>query len=313
MNIVITIRIFFKGLKNAHSLATHIYEKGSQTLCDAISEVEKLKAVQQLTATIIPSSTVKMMSNEKDHCFQCQEEGHITWKCPNIRCFECDKYGHIVMDCPTQDTSFGNPSKTSPTQTSQKLPCQIKLKVPPWRQIQAKSFQITIPFSQTLQLKSSWFIRGCTRSQHSHSTYRDYSHQSHCDTPHWPHCRSSTHRRSSVYHSRDHSRSHSCPSYKSSRWDLHRSHSHSSRSWGKPHLKNNLMVKIEDPHMDYYSSDEHSSDSGEEANHLNWMSPLQVVTPMDREGYLHMTRLQWHSSWIVQPLQYMQENAIWLL
>ena len=31
----------------------------------------------------------------------------------------------------------------------------------------------------------------------------------------------------------------------------------------------NLRVKIEDPHMDYYSYDEHSSDSGEESDHLN--------------------------------------------
>ena len=69
-----TIKIFIKGLKNAHSLATHIYEKGPQTLTDAISEVEKLNAVQQLTAMIIPPSTVKMMSNEEDCCFQCQEQ-----------------------------------------------------------------------------------------------------------------------------------------------------------------------------------------------------------------------------------------------
>ena len=40
-----TIRIFVKGLKMpAYSLATHIYEKGPQTLTDAISEVEKLNA-----------------------------------------------------------------------------------------------------------------------------------------------------------------------------------------------------------------------------------------------------------------------------
>ena len=37
-----------------------------------------------------------------------------------------------------------------------------------------------------------------------------------------------------------------------------------SRSRGKPHLKKNPRVKIEDPHMDYYSSGDHSSDSGEE-------------------------------------------------
>ena len=65
-----TIRIFIKGLKNAHNLATHIYERGPHSLTDAISIIEKLNAVQQLTAMIIPLSTVNMMSNE-DHCFQC--------------------------------------------------------------------------------------------------------------------------------------------------------------------------------------------------------------------------------------------------
>ena len=36
-----TIRIFIKGLKNAHTLATRVYEKGPQSLADAIKEVEK--------------------------------------------------------------------------------------------------------------------------------------------------------------------------------------------------------------------------------------------------------------------------------
>ena len=77
MNDAATIRIFITGLKNAHSLATCIYKKGPQTLTDGISEVEKLNAVQQLTAMIIPLSTVNLMSNEEDHHFQCQELGHI--------------------------------------------------------------------------------------------------------------------------------------------------------------------------------------------------------------------------------------------
>ena len=68
-----TIRIFVKGLKNAHNLAAHVYEKGPQTLADAISEVEKLKLAQQLIATLLPSSTVTLMSNEEDQCFWCQE------------------------------------------------------------------------------------------------------------------------------------------------------------------------------------------------------------------------------------------------
>ena len=73
-----TIRIFVKGLKNAHSLAAQIYEKGPQMLTDAISEVEKLNATQQLIAMIIQASTVNVMSNEEDCCFQCQEQAHVT-------------------------------------------------------------------------------------------------------------------------------------------------------------------------------------------------------------------------------------------
>ena len=36
------IRIFIKGLRNKHTLATRVYEKGPQSLADAIKEVEKL-------------------------------------------------------------------------------------------------------------------------------------------------------------------------------------------------------------------------------------------------------------------------------
>ena len=99
-NIAATIRIFVKGLRNDPTLAAQVYEKGPQTLADAISEVKKLQVTQQLTATLIPSSTVNVMSHEKDHCFQCQESGHIVQHCPNVHCFECDEYGHIVVDCP---------------------------------------------------------------------------------------------------------------------------------------------------------------------------------------------------------------------
>ena len=79
-----TIRIFVKKLKNTDSLATQIYKKGPQTLADTISEVEKLQATQQLTATLIPSSTVNVMSHEEDHCIQCQESGHLACHCLNV-------------------------------------------------------------------------------------------------------------------------------------------------------------------------------------------------------------------------------------
>ena len=73
-----TIRISVKGFKNVHTLAACVYEKGPQTLADTSSEVEKLQAAQQLIATLLPSSTANVMSNEGDQCFQCQELGHIT-------------------------------------------------------------------------------------------------------------------------------------------------------------------------------------------------------------------------------------------
>ena len=72
-----TIRIFVKGLRYAHTLASQVFEKGPQTLADAISEVKELQAAQQLMATLIPSLTVNVMSHEEDQCFQCQESGHI--------------------------------------------------------------------------------------------------------------------------------------------------------------------------------------------------------------------------------------------
>ena len=103
-----TIRIFVKGLKSAHS--AHIYEKGPPTLTDSISEVEKLNATQQLKAMIIPPSTVNVMSNEEDCCFQCQESGHIAQNCPHIGCYKCNNYGHIVMDCPYRIPPAGMPA-----------------------------------------------------------------------------------------------------------------------------------------------------------------------------------------------------------
>ena len=72
-----TIRIFIKGLKNAHTLAKRVYEKGPQSLADAIKEVEKLQATQQLTSTLLPSSSVNTMSSNEDKCFHCQESGHM--------------------------------------------------------------------------------------------------------------------------------------------------------------------------------------------------------------------------------------------
>ena len=77
MNDTATIRIFIKGLRNMHTLATRIYRRDPHTSVEVVTEVEKCNAAKQLTMTIIPSSTVNIMSNKEDQCFQCQEPGHI--------------------------------------------------------------------------------------------------------------------------------------------------------------------------------------------------------------------------------------------
>ena len=109
-----TIRIFLKGLKNAHTIVTKVYEKGPQTLAEAIREVEKLQAAQQLTSSLLPTSSVNTMSSDQEKCFQCQEVGHMACYCPHIRCYDCDNYGHVAMDCPDKILPSGTPAHCRP-------------------------------------------------------------------------------------------------------------------------------------------------------------------------------------------------------
>ena len=44
---------------------------------------------------------------------------------------------------------------------------------------------------------------------------------------------------------------------------------HHSRPQDKLHDKRNLRVMIDDPQMDFYSSDDNSSDSDDDPGHLN--------------------------------------------
>ena len=53
------------------------------------------------------------------------------------------------------------------------------------------------------------------------------------------------------------------------RKNLHKSSSHPSRAQGKLHDKRNPRVTIDDPHMNFYSSADNSSDSEEDSEHLN--------------------------------------------
>ena len=125
-NDTITIRIFLKGLKNAHTIATNVYEKGPQTLSEAIREVEKLQTAQQITSLLLPTSSVNTMSSDNDRCFQCQEVGHMAHYCPHIQCYNCDNYGHVAMDCPDKILPSGTPAhcRTDTNDRSRRSSCR---------------------------------------------------------------------------------------------------------------------------------------------------------------------------------------------
>ena len=268
-NNVATIRIFAKGLKNAHTLAAHVYEKGPQTLADAISKVEKLQAVQQLTATLLPSSAVNVMSNKEDWCFQCQELGHIACHCLNVPCFECDKYGHIVVDCPDRIPPSGTPTHChrQNSNTRSTSGCHHWDK---YRHCRSRSQSQPYRYRSHSHHDSQ---RGHSRSHHKNSGCNHRSTSCHCHSTHCfchdtPHRRSSSHRSSST-HSRDHSQSRPCNAYKPSNKMPYKPSSSSNRTPVKPQDRKHHRVIIDDPQTDYYSTDDTSSDSEDDEGHLN--------------------------------------------
>ena len=268
-----TIRIFVTGLKNTHTLATCVYEKGPQSPADTISKVEKLQAAQQLTATLFPSSTSNVMSNKEDPCFQCQELGHIAHHCPNVCCFECDEYGHMVADCPDRIPPSGTPPCHHRQNSSTRHCTRSTSRHHHWdRYGHSRSRSQSQPHRYRSHSHHNSH-RGHSRSHNRHSGchHRNTSH--HCyNTHHFccntPHQRSSS-CRSSLMHSRDHSRSRPHTAYKPSKKTLFKSSFSSGRTVVKLQDRKHHRVMIDDPQTDYYSSDDTSGDSEGDEGHLN--------------------------------------------
>ena len=266
-----TIRIFLKGLKNAHTIVTKVYEKGPQTLTEAIKEVEKLQAAQQITSTLLPTSSVNTMSSDNDRCFQCQEVGHMAHYCPHIQCYNCDIYGHVAMDCP---------DKILPSST---LACHRTDTNDRYRRSSSRHHNHTRCSHHDYKDRS---IFSCSQSHPHNHRYRSSS----CQDPHRSHSRSfhrpshhsiSCHRSSSSYlhwHDTPHHRpsSHrnisqddSISQHKSRKQHYRLARGSSSTlqasSW-KHKDKRHKQVTIDDPPLEYYSSDDNGSDSEDDVN-----------------------------------------------
>ena len=187
-------------------------------------------------------------------------------------------HGHGLS---TQNTSFQNSSDT--LQGTQRSPCQIKFEAPTWRSRQMHPIQRPEGHSPTTEDITAWVFTIHIEAALDHNTEIDaatteVAHDNLTQpagdtatdltvTHYTGHIED--HPRITALWVIDHSRSHSQPSYQSSRHESYRSESYSSRMRRRPHPKKNTKVKIEDLHTDYYSSHDHSSDSGEESDLLN--------------------------------------------
>ena len=100
------IRIFLKGLNNSSKIAPGVYEKGPNTIKDAISIVEKISSAQCLAASFSQNHQISMMKRgSTDHhtpsqdCSNCGQLGHPWFIYPHIVCHRCNQYSHILRHC----------------------------------------------------------------------------------------------------------------------------------------------------------------------------------------------------------------------
>ena len=258
-----TIRIFLKGLKNAHTIVTKVYEKGPQTLAETIREVEKLQAAQQLTSSLLPASSVNTMSSDQEKCFQCQEVGHMVHYCPHIRSYDCDNYGHVAMDCPDKIPPSGTPAshRPGPSKRSQRSSSRYNSQPSRSRHEHRRS---RFSHSRSQPHDHSYRSSSChdpwrSRSRSFHRSSRHHfscdrsssSHHHCCDTPH---CRQSTSR----HISRDNSRS--CHRTRKQQYKLSQGSSWKSKD------RKYKQVTIDDSTSDHYSSDDSDRTSDDDLN-----------------------------------------------
>ena len=208
--------------------------------------------------------------------FSARCQVHIACHCPVVWCFKFGEHGHIVMDCPYRISPSGTPAHHNRPKSCSS--CHTRSTAyhhhkDRYRCSRSRSQSHSHRYHSKGHHDS---YRGCLMSQHRDNRWHHrsswwcphsstYTHHSHCNTLH---CRSSSHKSSSTY-SRDCNRSHSWSAYKPTKKISHQSSSQSRRSQGKTTHQKEYKSSNRWPLNGVYSSDDHSSDSEEDLDHLN--------------------------------------------
>ena len=246
---------------------TWVYKKGPQSLADTIGEVEKLQAAQQLTATLLPSSSVNITSSDDNKCFQCQESGHMAWHCPCIKCFDCDEYGHVAADWADKIPPSGTPAWHRNHHSSMRHHTRSTSHHNNRGRHRFNRSRLHSHSHRCSSHSQSNSQRSHSRSYHRHPC-RSTSCHKHSTTHHhqWdmPHRRSSLHTSSST-HSRDCIGLNHVPHINQPYGSSQSSYSSNRTAWENKDKKHK-QVTIDDPLSDYYSSDKPSIESDDDLN-----------------------------------------------
>ena len=92
------IRIFLKGLINSSKIAPGVYEKGLETIKDAISMVERISSAQHIGASFFQNHQISMM-----------KRGSTNHHTPSQDCLNCGQLGHPFVYLPMHHMRWMQP------------------------------------------------------------------------------------------------------------------------------------------------------------------------------------------------------------
>ena len=97
-NDIVVICSFVKGLRDAPSIASKLYERTPKLWLMSSDLLRCSVQHTQLTATLTPSAVSMMSGNNR--CFVCEWTDQFGCHFLDVQCYCCVKFGHFAEDCP---------------------------------------------------------------------------------------------------------------------------------------------------------------------------------------------------------------------